>query len=148
MFNIYYLNIKYYLHSKLFSKFIWVINNFLTMECYRKLCNKLYWKKLQPGTIPYTTRCWLIFLSVISVIWLAFFFNPVDPANSNSPSRFISLLSKFFRKIESSISKLFHNNGKPTSHIYIIKPYQLIDSNNIFLWRTQETYLKTSALLI
>src|SRR5437016_3943788 len=97
MLTFYYYNLRYYLTAKFVSKLIWVINNFLTMECYRKLCNKLYWKKLTPGTLSYKTRLWVIVLSALSAIWLAFFFDPTDPANLNSPSRFISLSKKLYR---------------------------------------------------
>lgn len=134
--------------SRYVRKTIWVLNNFLTMECYRKLCNRLYWKKLQPGTLPYTTRFWLIIFSVISVIWLAFFFDPMDPTNSKSPSRLVNLLSKTFRKIELSVYRLVCSFGKALS-IIITQLTDFVSSfENIFLPRTRLAYLKTSSLLI
>jgi hypothetical protein len=141
--NVYCLYLKYYLHGKLFSKIIWVLNNFLTMECYRKLCNRLYWKKIQPGTASYKTRCWLIFLSVISAVWMAFFYNPTDPANLNSPSRLLSLFSKIFEKIEHTLSNFFYRYAMP-----VPVPCRILSTDNIFLWRTQSAYLKSSSLLI
>lgn len=133
---------------KYFSKILWVLNNFLTMECYRKLCNRLYWKKLEPGTLPYTTRCWLIIFSAFSVIWLAFFFDPMDPTNSKSPSRLIQTVSKIFHKIGNIFTDTADSIGKS------LKNYSLQISNffsfadNILLNRTQFAYLKTSSLLI
>jgi hypothetical protein len=133
---------------KYIAKIIWVLNNFLRMEFYRKLCNKLYWKKLQPGTLPYTTRCWLIIISALSAVWLAFFFDPVDPTNSNSPSNLITQFSRYFRKLESSLFSLIHTSknfyNKFCFHVSI--SFNYID--NVFLRQSQETYLKTSAIRI
>jgi len=39
--------------NKYYRKTTWVLQNFLTMECYRKLCYKCYWKKVQPHTLSY-----------------------------------------------------------------------------------------------
>jgi hypothetical protein len=118
------------------------------MECYRKLCNKLYWKKLQPGTLPYTTRCWLIVISALSAVWLAFFFDPVDPTNSKSPSNLIIQFSKYFRKLESSLFSLIQTSEKffNQTSFHVSDLFNYID--NVFLWHTQETYLKTSAIRI
>ena len=148
--NVYYLYVRYYLHSKLFSKIIWVLNNFLTMECYRKLCNRLYWKKIQPGSVSYKTRCWLIFLSVISAVWMAFFYDPTDPANLNSPSSRLggTLFSKIFEKIEHSLCNFIYYFGAAVPAVQYIKSYRNLSSDNVLLWRTQNAYLKTSALLI
>jgi len=143
-----YFNFKLFLHAKLFAKIVWVLNNFLTMECYRKLCNNLYWKKLKPGTVPYTTRCWMIVLTAISAIWLAFYFNPTDPANSNSSSSLIKRLSCLFKKLDASLHTFFRNIGKINCHLSNLKSFLVLDSENIFLWRSRKTYLRTSALLI
>jgi len=145
-FILFYIN--YFLRSKYVDKIIWVLNNFLTMECYRKLCNKLYWKRLKPGTIHYTTRLWIIILSALSVILLAFFFDPMDPTYSDSPSQKISRLAKFFRKIQFNLNSFFLPFGKVYKHLCNCISFLIPDSNNIFLWRTQDTYLKTSAILI
>ncbi len=136
------------LNAKYFRKTLWVLNNFLTMECYRKLCNRLYWKKLEPGTLPYTTRCWLIVISAFSMIWLAFFFDPMDPTNSKSPSRLILIISKIFHKIGKIFTDAAGSVGKSLkdflSHISICLAF----TDNILLDRTQSAYLKTSSLLI
>jgi len=146
------LYIRYYISLFVESSFVrktnWVLNHFLTMQCYRKLCNRLYWKKLKPGTLPYTTRCWLIILSAISVIWFAFFFDPMDPTNSKSPSRIIMLISKGFRKIGFSLNHLISNIGKISSHFIVLLENLISETENIFLWRTRLAYLKASSLLI
>ncbi len=134
--------------TKFISKIIWVLNNFLRMECYRKLCNKLYWKKLQPGTLPYTTRCWIIVISALSAVWLAFFFDPVDPTNSKSPSNLITQFSRYFRKLESSLFSLCQTSEKLYNQFCFHVSNLLNFIDNLFLWRSQETYLKTSAILI
>ncbi|RPI17334.1 MAG: hypothetical protein EHM58_09710 [Ignavibacteriae bacterium] len=133
---------------KFVAKFIWVLHNFLRMECYRKLCNKLYWKKLEPGTLPYTTRFWVIGISVLSAVWLAFFFDPIDPANSNSTSAIMNRISKIFRKTEVTFYSLASVFGKVYNHIKILifRNFGFID--NIFLRQSQETYLKTSSIRI
>jgi hypothetical protein len=118
------------------------------MECYRKLCNRLYWKKLEPGTLPHTTRCWLILLSAFSMIWIAFFFDPMDPTNSKSPSRLIQIISKIFRRIEKIFNAASASVGNSLEYFrsQISKRLSFVD--NILLNRTQFAYLKTSTLLI
>jgi hypothetical protein len=139
--------IKRLFKRKFWDKILWASNNFLTMQFYRKLCNRLYWKKLQPGTLPYTTRCWLIFITVISVIWLAFFFDPMDPDYSKSPSSIISRLNRFYKKIEYFIFDLFHTHYLYSQfNLNILSPPPI--SNNIFLWRNRKTYIRTSSILI
>lgn len=146
------LYIRYYIslfvESSLVRKTNWVLNHFLTMQCYRRLCNRLYWKKLKPGTLPYATRCWLIILSAVSVIWFAFFFDPTDPTNSKSPSRLIQLILKGFRKIGFAINYIMGNIGKLTAHFITLLENLVSETENIFLWRTHLAYLKASSLLI
>lgn len=143
-----YINIKLFMHKKFISKIIWVLNNFLTMECYRKICNKLYWKKLTPGTASYKTRLWIIIISAISAVWLAFFFDPTDPTSSISFSLMIALLAKSFRKLDFSIHSLTRNIEKGLKQLISLVAHHILDSGNIFLWRSQETYFRTSSLLI
>ncbi len=144
----FYLYIRSFFSSKYVSKTIWVLNHFLTMECYRKLCNRLYWKKFEPGTLPYTTRCWLIVLSAFSMIWLAFFFDPMDPTNSKSPSRLILLVSRFFRKVEYFLLNCIVSSGKSLKQFYTDISGFLSFTDNILLNRTQYAYLKNSSFLI
>ena len=144
----FYIYIKRNFIDKYFQKTIWVLNNFLRMECYRKLCNKLYWKKLKPGTVPYTTRCWLIIVTALSMIWLAFFFDPLDPDYSKSVSRLILLCSKIFKRIEKSVEYFSQGQGKIASQNYYFKTRLSLGLEGTFLWNTHKTYLKTSAILI
>jgi hypothetical protein len=81
-----------FFHNKYFQKTNWVLQNFLTMECYRKLCNKCYWKKAKPHTSSYTRRTFLIFFSILFTMCLSFFYSPNDPANSKSSAYFIRLM--------------------------------------------------------
>lgn len=134
--------------GKYFRKTLWVLSNFLTMECYRKLCNRLYWKKFEPGTLPYTTRCWLIVLSAFSIIWLAFFFDPMDPTNSRSPSRLIQLVSRVFYKIERILLNTFDSFSRYLNDYLKQISVHLFYADNILLSRTQFAYLNASSLLI
>lgn len=144
----YYISLRYFIHRRVLNKILWVLNNFLTMECYRKLCNKLYWKKLTPGTVPYKTRLWIIIISALSAVWLAFFFDPTDPTSSISFSLLMTLVAKSFRKLDFSIHSLYRNLAKNLNQIRNLMFHQILDSGNIFLWRSQETYFRTSSLLI
>ena len=144
----YYISLRYFIHRRVLNKILWVLNNFLTMECYRKLCNKLYWKKLTPGTVPYKTRLWIIIISALSAVWLAFFFDPTDPTSSISFSLLMTIIAKSFRKLDFSIHSLYRNLAKNLNQIRNLMSHQILDSGNIFLWRSQETYSRTSSLLI
>jgi len=90
----------------------------------------------------------MIVLTAISAIWLAFYFNPTDPANSNSSSSIIKRLSRLFKKLDASLHTFFQNIGKINCHLSNLKSFLVLDSENIFLWRSRKTYLRTSALLI
>jgi hypothetical protein len=84
---------NHFLSNKYYKKVSWVLQNFLTMECYRKLCNKCYWKNIQPHSSNYTRRSFLIFLSIVLSVFFSFFYSPNDPANTNSSSYLIRLIS-------------------------------------------------------
>jgi hypothetical protein len=137
-----------FLKTKFISNIVWILNNFLTMEFYRKICNNLYWKKLTPHTASYNTRFWMIVLTAMSAIWLAFYYNPNDPANSNSSGFIIVLFAVLFKKSAVSFHSFIKNLSKSINHKVDLITYHILDSENIFLWRSRETYLKTSALLI
>lgn len=144
----FYIYIKRTFINKYLQKTVWVFNNFLRMECYRKLCNNLYWKKLKPGTLPYSTRCWLIIVTALSMIWLAFFFDPLDPDYSKSVSRLILLFSNIYKRIETSIEYLTHGQEKIFRQNYYLKTRLSLGLGGTYLWNTHKTYLKTSAILI
>ena len=78
--------------NKYFRKTSWVFQNFLTMECYRKLCYKCYWKKVQPHTLSYKRRTFLIIFSIMFAIFTSFFYSPNDPANSRSSAYLVKLV--------------------------------------------------------
>lgn len=147
MYNIY-LQIKLSLHTGFITKIIWVLNHFLTMECYRKMCNNLYWKKLTPHTASYNTRFWMIVLTALSAIWLAFYYNPNDPTNSNSSGFIIILFSLLYKKSAVRFHSFVKQLSRSINHKVDLITYHILDSGNIFLWRSQNTYLRTSSLLI
>lgn len=145
-----YLYIKYYKNyylRKIFTDIVWILNNFLTMECYRKLCYNLYWEKTKPGSVGSITRFWLILLSALSIIWFAFFYDPTDPTNSGSPSKLIQIISKHF-KILSNYNKLISYTNK----LFLFFKNSLLtlldNSTNVLMFISDKNYLKTSRFLI
>ena len=78
--------------NKYFRKTIWVLQNFLTMECYRKLCYKCYWKKVQPHTLSYKRRTLIILFSIMFATCTSFFYSPNDPTNSRSSAYLVRLV--------------------------------------------------------
>ena len=142
-----YFKIKSYLLKELWEKFIWVVNNFLRIECYRKLCNNLYWKQLKPGTISYKTRFWMIVVTAVTSIWLAFYFDPTDPTSMNSTAKIIHLLESImliysvmmFTKFTAALRNFTSLRTSISS---------ILNVENIFLRQSRETYLKTRSLLI
>ncbi len=147
MYNIY-LQIKLILQTSFFGKLIWVLNNFLTMEFYRKLCNNLYWKRLKPHTASYNTRFWMIVFTALSAIWLAFYYNPNDPTNSNSSGFIILLFALVYKRSKVSIYSFVKNLSRSLNHKIDLLAHHILDSDNISLWRSRETYLRTSSLLV
>ena len=144
----YLIQIKLFLSTKFVSKLIWVINNFLTMECYRKLCNRFYWKKLNTNSISYRTRFWMILLSVFTALLLAFYYDPSDPTYSFKSGCIILLATLTIRHSCKKLITLLQFDSKNIVHISNGITFSILDSNNISLWRSQQSYLRTSSLLI
>lgn len=142
------LQIKLLFKSEFITKVIWVLSNFLTMEFYRKICNNLYWKRLTPHTASYNTRFWMIIFTALSMIWLAFYYNPTDPANTKSSGFIILLFSLILKSSGISFQTLVKNLSKSVNHNIDLITYHILDSENISLWRSQSTYLQKSSLLI
>ena len=145
---IYLQQIKLYLKLELLDKVIWVLNNFLTMEFYRKLCNSFYWKKLTPNTISYRTRFWMIVLSAITALLLAFYYDPSDPTCSLQSGYLVLFASIALAYSSSTLISFLRFVSKFTAHNVSSISYGTLESKNIFLWRSQEAYLRTASLLI
>ena len=145
---IYYQQIKLYLKLGLFAKIIWVLNNFLTMEFYRKLCNNFYWKKLTPNTISYRTRFWMIVLSAITALLLAFYYDPSDPTCSFRAGYIVLIASIVLTYPSGILISFLRFVSKFTSGSASSISYGTLESRNIFLWRSQGAYLRTASLLI
>ncbi|MEO8664720.1 MAG: hypothetical protein ABI462_04420 [Ignavibacteria bacterium] len=62
------------------------MQNFLTMEFYRKICNKCYWSNIYNSKHSVVKQSLIIFISFISVLFFSFFYLPTDPANANKSS--------------------------------------------------------------
>lgn len=142
------LQIRLLLNSEFIAKVIWVINNFLTMQFYRKICNNLYWKRLTPHTASYNTRFWMIIFTALSMIWVAFYYNPNDPANANSSGFIILLFALMYKRSGISFQTFIKNLSKSVNTKIDLITYHILDSGNISLWRSQGAYLRKSSLLI
>lgn len=137
-----------FLRTKFILNIVWMLNHFLTMEFYRKICNNLYWKKFKPHTASYNTRFWILVLTALSAIWLAFYYNPNDPTNSNSSGFIIMMFALLYKKSAITFHSAIRKLSQFISHKVDVITYNILDSGNIFLWRSNNTYLRTSSLLI
>jgi len=146
--SFYIFQIQLFLKNKFISKLIWVLNNFLTMECYRKLCNKFYWKKLDPNTISYRTRFWMILISVLTATFLAFFYDPSDPTHSFTAGCIVIITALSVRHSCRRLFTLLQFYSKNTVHNINVFSDSILNSVNISLYRSQKSYLRTSSLLI
>ncbi len=90
----------------------------------------------------------MIVFTALSVIWLAFYYNPNDPTNSNSPGFIILLFALVYKRSKFSIYTFVRNISKMINHKLDLLTLHILDSDNISLWRSRETYLRTSALLV
>lgn len=77
--------------NRLLKKLIWCLQNFLTMEFYRKICNNCYWSNLYSTHHSKLKKSLILFISFVSVLFFSFFYMPTDPANSNKTSYFLRL---------------------------------------------------------
>lgn len=102
--------------NKFMLKTIWCFQNFLTMEFYRKICNKCYWSNIYNSRHSFIKQSLIIAVSFLPLMFLSFFYMPTDPANSNKSSfilrtiKFITflrvLLGNSFNKISDLTLKL------------------------------------------
>ncbi len=90
----------------------------------------------------------MIIFTALSMIWLAFYYNPTDPANTKSSGFIILLFSLILKSSGISFQTLVKNLSKSVNHNIDLITYHILDSENISLWRSQSTYLQKSSLLI
>lgn len=81
--------------NKFLRKASWCFQNFLTMEFYRKICNKCYWSNVYRSESSIVKQSLIISISFLSLLFMSFFYIPTDPTNSNKTSYFI--LAKNFK---------------------------------------------------
>lgn len=74
--------LKLYFNKKYLYKISWCLQHFLTMEFYRKICNKCYWSNYYNESCSVFSRCLILFISFVSMLFFSFFYLPTDPANS------------------------------------------------------------------
>src|SRR4030095_1981202 len=128
---LYLIQIKLFLKTKLVSKIIWVLNNFLTMEFYRIICNNFYWKKLSPDTASYRTRFWMIVLSAASALLLAFYYGPSDPTYSFKSGCLVILASFTIKHSSKHFISFLQFISKNTVHIINSISILILESKNI-----------------
>ena len=80
---IYFLKIFF---LRFLSKISWCFQNFLTMEFYRKICNKCYWSNIYNTKHSLVKQLLLLIISFIPLFFFSFFYMPTDPANSDRSS--------------------------------------------------------------
>jgi len=90
----------------------------------------------------------MIVFTALSVIWLAFFYNPNDPTNSKSSGFLILLFALVLKHSSVSIHTVIKNLAGALTNTPDKIAFNILDSENISLWRSRDTYLRTSALLI
>ena len=83
--------VKIIYSNRLLKKLIWCLQNFLTMEFYRKICNNCYWSNIYNTHHSYVKRSVILAISFVSVLFFSFFYMPMDPANSNKASYYLRI---------------------------------------------------------
>jgi len=89
------------------GKISWCMQNFLTMEFYRKICNKCYWSNVYNSRHSVLTKLFILLISFSALMFFSFFYLPTDPANSHSASylvRAVSFLLKFRLTVENTFN--------------------------------------------
>lgn len=85
-----------FLRLSIVAKTIWCIQNFLTMEFYRKICNNCYWSSVYSNKHNLFKQILLLLISIIPLLFFSFFYSPTDPANLKRSSFFIKLVNLFY----------------------------------------------------
>lgn len=100
--------LKIFYLSKFIDKTVWCFQNFLTMEFYRKICNKCYWSNIYNSKHSKFKQSLILIISFISVLFFSFFYLPTDPANSDKSSFFIRI-KNFVSGFKIMLQYLFKN---------------------------------------
>lgn len=75
-------------HNEFINKVSWCLQHFLTMEFYRKICNKCYWSNIYNSRHSIVVKFLILSISFLSLMFFSFFYLPTDPANINKSSYF------------------------------------------------------------
>src|SRR6187397_2269242 len=100
---------KLIFYKRFFRKTVWCLQNFLTMEFYRKICNKCYWSNIYNSKHSFVKQSLILFISFVSVLFFSFFYLPTDPANSYKSSYSMILrnfVTNFRIHLQNAISNL------------------------------------------
>jgi len=136
------LLIKLLFCKKYFGKISWCLQNFLTMEFYRKICDNCYWSNIYNSKHSLIKQSLILFVSFIPVLFLSFFYIPRDPANINNFAYSISLRN-FLSGFRISLLTILDNMS-----IKILKfSTSLIDSLQIKFTSKNILELKTSLVI-
>ncbi len=100
--------LKIFLYKSI-DKISWCFQNFLTMEFYRKICNKCYWSNIYNTKHSIVKQSLILFVSFIPLLFLSFFYMPTDPANLNKSSfllRIRNYISEFSINLNSILQSI------------------------------------------
>jgi len=93
-------------HYKFMKKTLWCLQHFLTMEFYRKICNKCYWSNIYNSKHSVFKKSLILTISFLSLMFFSFFYLPTDPANTNKSSYFLRAIN-YFADFRISLKNIF-----------------------------------------
>lgn len=138
------MDLFYYIvfFNEFMLKVSWCCQHFLTMEFYRKICNKCYWSNVYSSRHSIAKNILLISLSFLSAMFFSFFYLPTDPSNSNGNSfyrKVIHYLSGFKLNLQNLLNCISNHIIIFSSSVINLKDFRYINP---------ELFKLKSALLI
>jgi len=85
--------ISLFFYNEFMKKTLWCLQHFLTMEFYRKICNKCYWSSIYNSKRSVFKKTFILTISFLSLMFFSFFYLPTDPANTNKSSYFLRAIN-------------------------------------------------------
>jgi len=93
-------------HNEFIEKTSWCLQHFLTMEFYRKICNKCYWSSIYNSERSFFKKALILSISFLSLMFFSFFYLPTDPANTNKSSYFLRAIN-YIADFKLSLKNIF-----------------------------------------
>jgi len=92
--------------NEFMKKTSWCLQHFLTMEFYRKICNKCYWSNIYNSKHSVFKKTLILTISFLSLMFFSFFYLPTDPANTNKSSYFLRAIN-YIADFKISLKNIF-----------------------------------------